>query len=91
VASFSNTSPRVAGPGARILSAKAGGGLSLKKGTSMATPHVAALWLESLRAGDPAVSMRTLDARLVGKASLDRIPNPSDRNDSGSGLVQAPR
>jgi subtilisin family serine protease len=93
VASFSNTSPRVVAPGARILSANLGGGLTLKDGTSMATPHVAgvaALWLESLRTDNPQVSIRTLDARLTGTASLSRISDPSDRHDSGSGLVRAP-
>ncbi len=94
IASFSNTSPRVAAPGVRILSARVGGGVTLKDGTSMATPHVAgvaALWLESLRADNPQASMRTLDARVTGTASLSRIPDPSDRRDSGSGLVRAPR
>jgi subtilisin family serine protease len=62
-------------------------------GTSMATPHVAgvaALWLESLRTDNPQVSIRTLDARLTGTASLSPISDPSDRHDSGSGLVRAP-
>src|SRR4029453_3731314 len=41
IAPFSNTFAQISGPGVAILSAKNGGGLTTKSGTSMACPHVA--------------------------------------------------
>jgi subtilisin family serine protease len=72
VASFSNTPPSVCAPGVDITSAIAGtpSDLGRKSGTSMATPHVAAvaaLWFQALRSNAtralaPMVAMRMTQA-----------------------------
>ncbi len=93
VAPFSNTGCGVAAPGVRILSAKLGGGLAFKSGTSMATPHVAGvitLWTERLF---PDGSRPKGWARDVLR-ELERTVLPAsrqDRNDLGLGIVQAPK
>jgi subtilisin family serine protease len=89
VAGFSNTGATLAAPGVDVVSAKPGGGLTSKSGTSMATPHVAgvaALWAEKLAADDrfdPELLLGELRGKSRELASLAAV-------DGGSGLVQAP-
>lgn len=93
VAPFSNTGANVSGPGVKIPSAKRGGGLSLKSGTSMATPHVAgvaALWAERLR-GMGSLNSFQLAIRLAGSATTNGLQSPFDPLDVGLGMVQAPQ
>ena len=92
IASFSNSRPLVSAPGVSIKSAKAGGGLTSMNGTSMATPHVAgvaALWFEQIKRANPGGSIRQLEGRLIGTASLDGIED-AERPNAGAGIVQAP-
>jgi len=89
IASFSNTGATLAAPGVGVVSAKTGGGLTSKSGTSMATPHVAgvaALWAEKL-AGDERLDPDILLGELRGKS---RELAPLTARDVGSGLVRAP-
>ena len=90
VAPFSNVRAAVAAPGAQIHSAQAGGGYTLKSGTSMASPHVtgvAALWAERQLQLNGRVNVPSLDAQLRGHAR--RLPNASYL-DVGDGLIAAP-
>ena len=90
IAPFSNTGARVAAPGVDIWSAKLGGGLCVKSGTSMATPHVAgvtALWAEKLmKQGFPFLASRVIDQIERSTAEVPYL----DPDDVGLGLVQAP-
>jgi subtilisin family serine protease len=83
----------VSAPGVSVKSARAGGGLASMSGTSMATPHVAgvaALWLEQINSVNPGASVRQLEGRLIGSASLEGIAD-AERPNAGAGIVQAPR
>jgi subtilisin family serine protease len=93
VAPFSNTGANVSGPGVRIVSAKAGGGLTAMSGTSMATPHVvgvAALWAEKIETTS-LLNPLQLTSRLIGSATTDGLQAGLDPFDIGAGLVRAPQ
>ncbi len=88
----SNTRVDVSGPGVKIFSAKPGGGLASKSGTSMAGPHVAgvaALWVERLKAAR-RLSYRRLYSRVVDGATREGLGPDIDPLAIGEGLVQAP-
>ena len=93
VAPFSNTGANVSGPGVRIVSARAGGGLTAMSGTSMATPHVAGLavlWAERIASIAPLNALQ-LTSRLIGSATTDGLQAGFDPSDVGAGLVLAPQ
>jgi subtilisin family serine protease len=92
VAPFSNIRASIAAPGVGIHSAQAGGGYTVRSGTSMASPHVAgvaALWAERQLQRTGLVNISSLDAQLRGHARLDRLAEASAL-DVGDGLVTAP-
>ncbi len=94
VAPFSNTGANVAAPGVAIRSARAGGGLASKSGTSMATPHVAglaALWAEKIMQSSGSLSGLQLMARLLASATSTGLQPGLDPFDIGAGLVRAPQ
>jgi subtilisin family serine protease len=95
IANFSNTMAQIAAPGVDILSAKIGGGLSNKSGTSMACPHVAGLsilWWEALKKSGmvrPTASLVT--SNLLTKARTDVLASGMTMNDRGTGIATAPQ
>lgn len=93
VARFSNVGARLSGPGVHVPSARAGGGLTMMSGTSMATPHVAgvaALWAEKLMSCGQFTQQRFTD-RLVGSAVTAGLRPDFRPADIGNGLVRAPQ
>ena len=93
VAPFSNTGANLAAPGVDVVSARLGGGLSTKSGTSMATPHtagVAALWAQRLIKQNQLTTLN-LTSRLVSSSTLQGLKADIDLFDVGAGLVQAPQ
>lgn len=93
IAFFSNTGVMIAAPGVDIISAESGGNLSIKSGTSMATPHaagVAALWAEKLMK-QGMLSSYQLTAKLLASGTVDCINKGFDPADIGGGLITAPR
>ncbi|MDR6687898.1 subtilisin family serine protease [Arthrobacter sp. 1088] len=93
IAEFSNTFPSIAGPGVGIESARVGGGLVTKSGTSMACPHVAgvaALWWEELQAKHGGSTAKNVAARLLSSARDDVFVDGSSVVDFGVGLATAP-
>jgi subtilisin family serine protease len=90
IAPFSNTGPMIVAPGVEISSARAGGGMALMSGTSMAGPHVAGgavLWAEYQIRMKRRLTAEILKSKLTGTAiPVDGV----DQSDIGSGLVRVP-
>lgn len=92
VAPFSNSGPRLSAPGVDVVSARAGGGLTMMSGTSMATPHVAgaaALWAQELRLAGDWRLQRWTDS-LIGAARTSAMAAGFDPVDLGSGHAMSP-
>lgn len=93
IADFSNTGAELSAPGVDINSARLGGGLITKSGTSMAAPHVAgvaALWAERLM-GRGQLTVNQLTAKVIGLSTSNGLKSPYDSFDVGAGLAQAPQ
>jgi subtilisin family serine protease len=93
IAPFSNVGARLCGPGVGVLSAKRGGGLISMSGTSMATPHVAAvaaLWVQKLQSLSQLTAQRLMD-NLAGSATMSGLKLGFDPADVGTGMIRAPQ
>lgn len=93
IAYFSNNQVDVSAPGFNVLSAVPGGGLGMKSGTSMATPHaagVAALWAQRQLETAGRVNNQILTAQLIASGTYGPLLENVEAEDAGSGIVQAP-
>ncbi|MFI6503323.1 S8 family serine peptidase [Nonomuraea typhae] len=96
VTRFSNTFADLSAPGMDVISARLGGGLSAKNGTSMAAPHVAgaaALWWQEVRATLPPAAARAsvVTNKLLTSATRQGFAAGADFTDIGAGLVICPQ
>jgi hypothetical protein len=80
---YGKRSVDIAAPGVDIMSTIAGGDYAVKKGTSMATPHVSGA-LALIKARFPGASVYQLKTRLL--SSVDRLPQLRDVVASGGRL-----
>ncbi len=93
ISGFSNSGVEVVAPGRGILSARAGGGIAVLSGTSVAAPHVAgvaALWWQAVRQSDLPANATLVRGKLIESAQgkgFSRAVYPAER---GAGRVVAP-
>ena len=78
------TKPEVAAPGVNITSSVVGGGFGMMSGTSMATPHVAALAAILI---SKRHSLRPMEVKKLIEDSCQPLPLVPD--DTGYGLISA--
>jgi subtilisin family serine protease len=93
IGDFSNTNPQLCAPGVDVVSAKLGGGLCAKSGTSMATPHVAglaALWWERTFRANPNADGELVRRRLLNSCRDTGFAPGVKVADRGAGLALAP-
>jgi subtilisin family serine protease len=93
IAEFSNANPTLWAPGVDVVSAKSGGGLVAKQGTSMAAPHVAGaaiLWSERLARNNPNADSALLKSNLLAGGRTVGFSSAVKAEERGAGLVQAP-
>ena len=80
-------------PGTGVFSAIPGGGLGLKSGASMATPHVAGvavLWAQRQLETTGRVNNQILMSKLIASGTFAPLLASVEAEDAGAGIVQAP-
>ncbi|MGH6926155.1 MAG: S8 family peptidase [Propylenella sp.] len=94
VSSFSNSGVEIVAPGRGIVSARAGGGLRVLSGTSVAAPHVAgvaALWWQAVRQSDLPANATLVRSKLVSGAESRGFSASIYPAERGAGRVMAPQ